>query len=80
MWLKAALWGMLFHMAIDLVYLYRQGRLFERALSIIEYVIRWKRMKRRGLHPEQPYQSALQTMFVPSDPPEDKEGQANQQD
>ena len=79
-WLKAALWGMLFHMAIDLVYLYRQGRLFERALSIIEYVIRWKRMRRRGLHPEQPYQSALQAMFVLSDPPEDKDGQANQQD
>ncbi|MFC1990728.1 hypothetical protein ACFLU9_01080 [Chloroflexota bacterium] len=79
-WLKAALWGMLFYMAVDLVYLYRQGRLFERALSIIEYVIRWKRMRRRGLHPEQPYQSTLQAMFVLSDPPEDKDGQANQQD
>ena len=74
MWLKAVLWGMLFHMLVDLVYLYRQGRLFRRAISIIEYAIRWKRMKRQGLCPELPYHSTLQAMSVMPDSPEDKVG------
>ena len=76
MWLKAALWGLLFHMIFDLVYLYRQGRLFRRAISIIEYGIRWKRMKRQGLRPELIYQSTLQAMAVASDLHKDKVGQA----
>lgn len=62
LWLKAALWGMLFHVAIDLVYLYINGRLFSRALSIVEYIIRWNDRKRRGLNPELPYQSALEAV------------------
>ena len=64
MWLQAVLWGILFHMVFDLMYLYRQGRLFRRALSIIEYVIRWRRMKRQGLRPELPYHSVLKAMSV----------------
>ncbi len=62
-WLIAALSGVLLHMLLDLFYLYRRGRLFRRALSIIEYVIRVKRMRRRGLRPELPYQLALQSLF-----------------
>lgn len=75
----AALWGMLFHMLVDLVYLYRQDRLFRRALSVTEYVIRWNRMKRQGLHPEVPYHSTLKAMSLVSDPSEDEGGEAKQE-
>ncbi len=78
-WLKAALWGMLFHMLVDLVYLYRQGRLFRRAFSIIEYAVRWSRMKRQGLHPEAPYHSTLKTMSVVSESSKDEGGEAKQE-
>lgn len=61
-WLKAALWGMLFHMLMDFIFLYFKGRLFTRAFTVIDYVIRWNRRKRQGLHPELPYTSALQAM------------------
>ncbi|MFC2016649.1 hypothetical protein ACFLUF_02930 [Chloroflexota bacterium] len=63
-WLKAVFWGMLFHMVFDLGYLYWQGRLFRRAFSIIEYVVRWNRMKRQGLRPQITYQSTLKSMCV----------------
>lgn len=62
-WLKAALWGMLFHLFLDLVYLYLKKRLTRRAISIIEYFIRWNNMKRKGLQPGLFYLSTLQTMF-----------------
>ncbi len=62
LWVRAALWGMLFHLIVDLIYLLQQKRLKRRALSIIEYVIRWRQMKRRGLHPELPYAATLREM------------------
>jgi nucleoside-diphosphate-sugar epimerase len=34
-----------------------------RAFSIIEYFIRWRRMKRQGLRPELHYQVVLDSMF-----------------
>ena len=80
LWLKAVLWGMLFHVIVDLIYLYRQGRLFRRSVSIIEYIIRWRLMKRRGLNPELPYRSALRTMSALPDLPEDEVGRADHQD
>ena len=77
-WLKAVLWGMLFHLVTDLIYLYYRGRLFRRALSIIEYVIRWQWMKRHGLHPELPYQSTLEAMSLGSRTSKHKVGKAEQ--
>jgi len=62
-WLAALLWGTLFHMALDLIYLYRRGAIFCRALSVIEYAIRWNRLKLQGLQPEAVYQSILKAMF-----------------
>ena len=79
-WLKAVLWGVLFHMVFDLIHLYRRGMLFRRALSIVEYAIRWQRMKHQGLHPELPYQSVLKAMSVAARSDKDKVRQANQQD
>lgn len=62
-WLIAMLGGILLHMLLDLSYMYRQGILFSRAFSIIEYFIRWRRMKRQGLRPELHYQVVLDSMF-----------------
>lgn len=55
----AVLWGMLFHMVVDMAHLCRNHALFARAYSLIEYAIRWDRLKSRGLHPELPYDLAL---------------------
>src|SRR3990170_6618158 len=57
----AAFWGLVFHIALDLIWLSRRGILTKRALSIIEYAIRWNLMKRRGWDPERPYVSALES-------------------
>ena len=62
-WLIAMLGGILLHMLLDVSYMYRQGILFSRAFSIIEYFIRWRRMKRQGLRPELHYQVVLDSMF-----------------
>ncbi|MFC1990596.1 hypothetical protein ACFLU9_00390 [Chloroflexota bacterium] len=63
-WLKAALWGILFHMAFDLIYLYIKGRFIHRSFSVVDYLVRWNRRKRQGLNPELPYQSALKAISV----------------
>jgi hypothetical protein len=62
LWLHAAFWGMLFHLAVDLIYLAYLKRLNCRALSVIEYLVRWRRMKRRGLNPDFPYTKTLREM------------------
>ena len=62
LWLKAILWGLLFHMALDVTYLASQRRLFERALSLIEYAARQRSMKKRGLKPELPYRKTLDSL------------------
>ena len=62
-WLIAMLGGILLHMLLDLSYMYRRGWLFRRAFSIIDYFIRWRRMKRKGLRPELHYQIVLSSMF-----------------
>ena len=59
LWLQAIFWGMLFHVATDLVYMYVKGSLFRRALSIVEYAVRWNNIKRHGCRPEEIYSSAL---------------------
>ena len=58
-WMQAIFWGMLFHWLTDAVSLVSQGRLFQRALSLLEYIIRWNRMKRRGRNPSGIYELAF---------------------
>ena len=78
--IEAILWGLLFHMVLDLIYLYRQGRLFKRALSIVEYVIRWNRLERQGLQPESPYHLALRAVSAELEPlGANEEGEAAQE-
>jgi len=79
-WVLAVLGGMLFHIITDIIYMYRRGIVFKRAFSIIEYVIRWRRMKRQGLHPERPYNTALEAMSIIRRPSDDEVGQTAQQD
>jgi hypothetical protein len=57
--LLAALWGMVFHLGLDLVRLGGQGALFSRALSLVEYWIRRRRLLMRGIDPDEPYVRAL---------------------
>lgn len=62
--LWAAFFGVLFHLGLDLAHEYREGTLFKRALSVIEYVIRWNRMMHNGQNPEVPYRQALTAALV----------------
>jgi len=55
----AAVLGMLFHLALDLVWLGWHRATFKRALSIVEYVIRRRRLRARGLDVDAPYREAL---------------------
>lgn len=49
--LKAVLWGMIFHVLLDMVYLTRLGFAWKRSYSWIEFLIRKEIMKRNGLDP-----------------------------
>ncbi len=62
--LWAAFFGVLFHLGLDLLYEYREGTLFKRALSVIEYSIRWNRMMHNGQNPAAPYRDALEAISV----------------
>lgn len=61
--LIAAFWGMLFHVALDLVDLRRHGLLTKRAHSIVEYMIRWNLRNRRGEDLEAPYRAACRAVM-----------------
>jgi len=62
MW--ALLWGLLFHTVLDAVNLLRNRTPFARAYSVVEYSIRWARLKRQGAQPELPYELALEDTFA----------------
>ena len=66
MW--ALLWGMLFHIALDVVDLLRNRTPFVRAYSLFECLARWDRLRKRGAQPEAAYRLALQdTLGKPID-------------
>jgi hypothetical protein len=56
----ALLWGFLLHLALDIADLARNRTLFVRAYSLIEYIIRWSRLRSQGAQPELPYRLALE--------------------
>jgi hypothetical protein len=58
-WLKALCLGIVFHVAVDMIYLYRHKVLTLRAYSVIEYLIRKNRLVARGLSPTAVYSEAL---------------------
>lgn len=55
----AALWGMVFHLGLDLVRLRVHGVTFKRALSLVEYWIRRRRLIARGFDPDRVYRNTL---------------------
>lgn len=57
--LKAAFWGMLFHVLLDAINLLYLGVIRIRAHSIIEFLIRKEIMKRNGLDPSTVFNEAL---------------------
>lgn len=57
--------GMVFHLFLDLLFLTRYKALFMRALSIVEYMIRKRIMKRRGIDPDKYYLEACREMGIP---------------
>lgn len=62
--LAAVFWGMAFHLFLDAVWLALHRALFSRAFSMLEYVIRRRRLRRRGLDPDLVYEEALTTIGV----------------
>lgn len=56
--LFAACLGLVFHMALDLLSLYKNGIFFARAHSLPEYFIRKTMLQRRGLDPDGLYREA----------------------
>ena len=62
--LWAVFWGMCFHLFLDLIRLAWYQAVFSRAFSLIEYAIRRRRMRDRGLDPDLVYEEVLTTMGV----------------
>ncbi len=58
--LEAVFWGILFHMALDMLTLFRCGAFFKRSYSITEYLIRKRLLERRGLRPVDIYTRAIE--------------------
>ena len=76
--LHAALAGMVFHLALDLARLTWYRATFKRALSLVEYWIRRRRLVRRGLDPDRPYADALIAIgVVPTPAPQAAPGRAS---
>jgi len=62
--LWAVFWGMCFHLFLDLIFLVWHRAVFSRALSLVEYVIRRRRMRERGADPDLVYEEVLTAMGV----------------
>jgi len=60
----AVFWGMAFHLALDALWLTLHRALFSRAFSMIEYVLRRRRLRQRGLEPDLVYDEALTAIGV----------------
>lgn len=58
--------GMVFHLFLDLLWLTRYNALFMRALSIIEYAIRRRAMRRRGIDPDGFYLEGCRELGIPT--------------
>jgi hypothetical protein len=58
--LEAVFWGILFHLALDILPLFRCGAFFKRSYSITEYLIRKRLLERRGLRPVDVYTRAVE--------------------
>lgn len=64
--LQAATGGMLLHFICDLLYLRKIGAFSARAHSMVEYLVRKRRMIRNGIPLEKPFQEAAQLCLGPT--------------
>jgi hypothetical protein len=64
-WLGALFWGLVFHMAVDTLYLAAHKGLTLRAYSVVEYYVRKRRLLGRGLSPEKMYAEAVRSVMPP---------------
>ena len=60
--LAAVFWGILIHIMLDAIYMLRRGVFLKRTHSIIEYLIRRRRLVRRGLSPLGIYNQAIKVV------------------
>lgn len=60
--LQAVFWGMIFHIAIDILFFIRIGVVFKRAFSITDYLIRKKLMIKKGVDPDEIFGEALKNI------------------
>lgn len=61
----AALLGMAYHLLLDVLALAWRGRTFKRALSLVEYHVRRRRLQARGFDPDRVHREALIAVGVP---------------
>ena len=57
--LKGIFWGMMLHMAVDEIHLWRHGISFKRARSFLEYALRCRHLKKAGVDIQRPFENAL---------------------
>ncbi len=57
--------GMMFHLFLDLLALAKHNAVFMRALSLVEYVIRRRLMKKKGIDPDLFYREAFRALGIP---------------
>jgi hypothetical protein len=62
--LWAVFWGMCFHLLLDVTWLAWHGAVFSRAFSLVEYAIRRRRLRDRGVDPDLVYKEVLTAMGV----------------
>lgn len=55
--------GCAFHIGLDMIYLGYHGIFFTRAHSMIEFLMRVRSMKAKGLNPSAPYEAAVKAAF-----------------
>ncbi|MBI5492184.1 MAG: hypothetical protein HY893_04540 [Deltaproteobacteria bacterium] len=63
--LMAVFWGFLFHIVLDMVFLWRLKIFSNRAHSFAEYFLRKRAMERNGLYPSRVYSEAIRMADSP---------------
>ena len=58
--LRAVFWGMVFHVLLDIVFLFRHRALFKRSYSVTEHLVRTAVMRSRGLRPSEVFAEAVE--------------------
>ncbi len=61
-WLQVIFFGFVFHIILDMIFLYKHKIFFLRSYSVIEYYIRRNRLLKAGMHPRNVYDDALRLM------------------